>query len=130
MLKIYVGPGLGVKTASSNLSILLRILTWPRLALQDPKLGAPVGECQTQSRDIGIPREQFRFDRGDLAETPLDFLSYCSSAFLGNFIEHSAIAVQDSLSAAERLPALHDHVAIFGIKFNPVTDALRQFRGR
>src|SRR5580692_3077173 len=64
---------------------------------------------------------KLRFDGCDLAPAACDSRGHLL-AFLGDFLERAAVALQRRFAARQTLPALHYYVHALGIQLNAVTD--------
>jgi len=94
--------------------------------LQDSEFCAPIRQRQTESRQIGMPREDHCFDFRDLADAAGDSC-VDSRPFGFDLRERAAVAVKRRLLARELLPPHHTDVNVSRIDVDSETDPLREF---
>src|SRR5260370_38952532 len=75
-----------------------------------------------------MPRAELEFHVRDLPVATSDSLRPLL-AFRRDLLEGSPVALELGLIAAQRLPALHDHVDVLGIPFHTAADTFGEFCG-
>jgi multidrug efflux system membrane fusion protein len=73
-----------------------------------------------------MPSPDLRFDFRDFVPATSQS-SRCSFSFLADLGECPAVPVQNSVLAADLLPALHDNIDVLGIELDAVADPLGEF---
>ena len=102
------------------------------LLFEDPPLGVPVGKRQAQTLQVGIARENLRFDRSDLSFATFHLVARHSRrrsrALQRNLVERTA-AVEHGPLAREVLPTGHGHIDVGWLQFNGKGDSRFFFAG-